>query len=699
MTPSLRGWLSLGSMVVMMACSGNDADPGSPMAPTMTPTPTLASVTPDLLVEGSTAILHGSDFGPTPSLNTVTIDGLTATVTAASATRLSITVPVFDCRPQRMVSVQVSVGGKSSEAVDQPLEPVGLMDLGVGEMALFQEPADFCLQFPTAPAGAGEYLVGIGSAEEKPDDLLTVSMAGAAGLAAPAPSAVEGTAAPPAASAGLPPQQPGEEGGIRKPGPRAAPQWSDQSRAYPRSRHWDPDYYARARADGLRLAPGVTPDGSLRTPGALPDIGDELEFKVPGQQGSLKEMCETHSRITTVVRAVGARGIFVSDVNNPQTDALTDQEIQALSDAFDSYIYDTDTEYFGTPTDLDGNDRIFILFTVEVNKSPGGGPIAAVSPTDFFESESCPSSNVGEVYYNSVPDPDNIAGTIARSRGAIVDVLHATLAHELAHIIQISVRLRSGLGSSPPSQWEAEGQATLAMEVVGHRATGFASAQDYGAGTVFSAAGRPWYSYPLLLLSTYYGFDGGTYQGFDGRGERKPDTPETCTLFFSAANGCVFASAYGAAWSFFRFLADRYGSTWPGGEAGFMRDWNARNPTLSGVANVEALLGRPFTELFAEWAAMHYLEGRVAAADPTLLMSSWDLQDIMSDIGENAPLLPTSRAFEAFTATVSIRGGSTAYSLFTDAAPRPAVAVRVRDPQGGTLGGEMSPVLWVVRTR
>ena len=74
-----------------------------------------------------------------------------------------------------------------------------------------------------------------------------------------------------------------------------------------------------------------------------------------------------------------------------------------------------------------------------------------------------------------------------------------------------------------------------------------------------------------------------------------------------------------------------------------MRDWVAGNPGESGVANVEALVGRPFTALFAEWAAMHYVDGRVAEAGPSLLMSSWDLQDIFSNIEGGGPLQPPRR--------------------------------------------------------
>jgi len=330
----------------------------------------------------------------------------------------------------------------------------------------------------------------------------------------------------------------------------------------------------------------------------------------------------------------------------------------------------------------------------------GGDAGATAWVGDLFNPSDCPVSNVGEIYYSGVPDQDNVAGTKARERADVVDYFPHVIAHEFTHLLQYSARVPTG--SPPLSAWEAEGQAELGSEIVGHRMTGLMAGQDYDSSIALTGAGEDWYESNFVSLATYYGYDGGTYSVHDVKGERRPDAPETCTLLFNnslATNGCVIGSGYGAAWSFFRYLADRYRPSWPGGEAGFMQDWLTTHPALSGAENVEALLGRPFTEAFAEWAAMQYLDGRVAGADPSLLMGSWDLHSIMPAIAENAPLLPTARTFSSMAAELSIRGGSTAYSLFTDAAPRPATAIRVRDSADEILGTGMEPHLWVVRAR
>jgi hypothetical protein len=670
-------------------------------------------VSPDTLVEGASITLRGADFSSTASANVVTIDGATATVTAATATQLTVTVPTSDCRPQRTVDVRVSRGGNTSNTLNAPVKPAAFVDVGVGEQIVLDDPADFCLQFPPAAAGAGEYLVGIGSAAERPDVLFDVTLAGVTGHAAPAAVASAATstsggaqvATPAGPAHALSPAGPPHLLAAARPsgqyGPPAATGaptpdgWDWHTRAQQRMSRLTREALDRARTEGMSVA-GAFADRPLGSAGVTPEVGDRIEIKVATFAGTTLEEACTPIPITTEVRVVGERAIFVTDLENPPAGALTDGEIQAFSDAFDAFIYDADTEYFGTPLDQDENQRILAVLTVEINKA-GEGLIEDVSGVvwllDFLDPSLCPASNRGELAYFSVPDPDNGLG-----KAPYIDAYLPVLAHEFAHIVQHSVRLSQGAENSVSlTTWEAEGQATLAMEIVGHAALGLTPRQDYGAATVWSQPGATWYVM-LDRLAMYYGYDDGG---------RNADAPETCSLFLSSASdpntrdsvGCHLPSAYGASWSFFRYLTDRYGPDWPGGEAGLMRDWIDLNPTLQGAANVEALLGRPFQELFAEWAAMHWVDAHVPDADPALLLTSWDLGDILPALDAHATLEPWSRTFSDFDASLSVRGGSTAYNLFGDEAARPATALRVRNGSGGVLGSDMRPVLWVVRTR
>ena len=124
-----------------------------------------------------------------------------------------------------------------------------------------------------------------------------------------------------------------------------------------------------------------------------------------------------------------------------------------------------------------------------------------------------------------------------------------------------------------------------------------------------------------------------------------------------------------------------------------------KNGDLAGVPNVEALLGVEFDTVFARWAAMHYVDDNVNGIDPSIQMTSWDLDGIMNGISSMAPLVPAEQALGNFNFVESVRGGSTAYRLLTTGSPRPAVALRVRDSNGQILGSTMRPQLWIVRVQ
>ncbi|MDH3456358.1 MAG: Ig-like domain-containing protein [Gemmatimonadota bacterium] len=650
---------------------------GSPVAFTATgSTLSVTAVSPDTLVEGASATITGTGFDPTPANNTVTIDGVAATVTMAVATSLTVTVPAYDCKPTRDADVQVSVGAGSSNVLSHPLRPSAAVTLAVGEMTLVQDPADFCLQFSPSTIGGEEYLVGIGSAAELPTSFLDVTLTAEQGVSPSAPAL-------PAAPAMRRAAQRVQFAVTPELEQRAAHYAAEQ-----KIRQWEREHLDPVKNPSLRVAPARSSAAAM----APPNVGDTLRLHVPDVDGSA---CDSIG-IDVVVKVVGSAGIFVTDLNNPATDSLTDADIQAQSDIFDLNIYDADTTYFGPPSDLDANQRVFVVLTIEVNKFLGGAIAGFVFSGDLFSVLSCASSDQGELFYGHVPDPANVAGTVGRSKTSVLFQMPSLIAHEFAHNIQQSRRIVLAGGSGLAS-WESEGQATLAEEVVGHDILGNSSGNDYGASTALTGSGSSWYRGPFSSLAKYYGWTGSS--------GRNANAPEECTLFGSGSINndptipCEPFWFYGASWSFQRYVADRFGQSYPGGETALTRDWIDANPTLNGVANVEALLGVQMDSVFARWAAMHYVDGRVASADTSLLMSSWDIDDVANGLNSSAPLAPTPRAFSGFTATETIRGGSTAYSLLSVGATRPALALRVRDLSDAVLGTAMRPQLWIVRVQ
>jgi hypothetical protein len=648
---------------------------GDPISFTATgSTLSLTGIAPDTLVETVPATLTGTGFDVTPANNTVMVDGVAATVTMASATSLTITVPTYDCKPARDVNVQVTVGGANSNTRSHPLRSNTVLNLALGELSLVTDPADFCLQFTPSTSGGDEYLVGIGAAAESPGIVMAVSMTGEQGSPGAAPPAFAPVTAAHQRSA------------LSRSEATALQRRIAHYEAEQRIRSWEREHLDPARHPELRTAFATA---APRATMAVPNVGDTLHLHVPDVDGN---PCDSIP-IDAVVKTVGAAGIFVTDVNNPPMDSLTNAEIQAYSDTFDLHIYAADTSYFGVPSDLDANQRVLVVLTVEVNKLLGGQIAGFVFSGDLFPPASCATSDQGEIFYGHVPDPNNDAGTSGRSKNSVLFQMPSLIAHEFTHNIQQSRRIVLLGSSTGLTSWEAEGQATFAEEVVGHSILGNMPGQEYGAATALNAPGSTWYRFIFDRLAWYYGYQGDSATG----------APERCTLFGDPTQyGTVPCKAfwqYGTSWSFQRYVADRFGQSYPGGETALHQDWIGANPMLNGVANVEALLGVQFDSVFARWAAMHYVDGRVAAADTSMVMSSWNLFNVLNSLNPAAPLSATARSLVNFTDTDRIRGGSTAYSVFTVGGNRPGYAFRVRDLSDMVLGTAMKPQLWVVRVQ
>jgi hypothetical protein len=648
------------------------------------------SISPDTLVEGQTLTITGEGFDPNNlGNNVVTIDGITAAVTAATTTQLTVTVPQFDCRPTRVVGVTLGLGGFTLPPLDRPLRPAEFVSLAVGDAGLLLDPATFCLQFEAFPAGGDAYIVGVGATAETPPGAMAITMTGTAGQRpSGSPSGTQDPAPLPARSAGR---------------PRTLP-IQDVASLEEKRAHLTAELELRQREREFlfeRRASLMKPP--VRAPGAVaevPSVGDTLRFRVPNI-GLDANSCTEFTEITTVVRAVGDAGIFVSDTANPTADALTDADIEAARDTFDIHIFDVDTLYFGPTVDLDMNGHVLVVLTIQVNKMREGRVAGFVSAADLFERSpsGCVSSDGGEIFYSHVPDPDDEAGTGPQSKQSVLNQMSSLIAHEFAHVIQLERRIIELQATALPASWELEGQATLAEEVVAHSIFGNGPGQDLGGSVVLEEPTASWYQPSFVQLAFYYGW--GPVE--DDADRRNANAPELCTLFGNRfINGppdvaCDPFWFYGASWSFQRQILDRFGPRHPGGEAGLARNWIDANPSLEGVQNVEALLGMEFDSLFAAWAAMHWVDGRVAGINPSFQTTSWDLFDIFQGVREAARLKPQERQFADFEHSASIMAGSTLYTRLSAAGARPAFSLRVTASTGAPLSGVLQPQLWIVR--
>lgn len=575
--------------------------------------------------------------------------------------QLAVTVSAFTCTPE-----------------GDPL------NLPVGEQLLLQSPSTFCLRFEET-SGEEIYLIGLQSTSAVPALVIPATITSTTG-------GEDGGGA--IASTFQSPDQPAQLGADALSRSPQAQRLHSHRSAEMRLRELERRVLGPAGRAAGTASSASSPAGAANTAGAMRipssvEVGDQVAVRVPNIGGGSDELCEFNA-IETVVREVGRRGVWLHDLENP-TDGYTDQDYQEMSALLDDIIFETNVAYFGQPEDLDGNDRIVIVTTKEVNKVEG--LLGFVTNADFADRSQCASSDEGELYYGRAPDPDGEFGAEYTRATARLDS-PLLIAHEFTHIIQFGRRLARAGFPPLPTRWELEGQATLAEEVVGHEVTGRSTGQNYGAPVAWNEAPetsvQSWYTNAFIDMAFYFGFQG------NDRAQVQ-NAPEQCTWIdaqgsdnYGPCEGRPFV--YGVSWSFLRWLSDQYGPEFGGGEQELHRSMVENDTT--GYETVESVVGVPIETLLAQWAAALYVDDRVPAADDALTMTSWDLAEIFGSRQEAARLQPYQRSFSDFSDDVSVRAGSTAYFL-VGGADRPATAIRATDRSDQSLPGEMQ--LWVVR--
>ena len=633
----------------------------------------ILSVDPVELVEGASATLHGVNFDPLAAANVVTIDGVRAAVSLATDTTLAIVVPTLGCRPRHLADIAITVASKTTR-FGHPARPATFFQPAVGQLTLLQDPAAYCLLFDEASADE-EYLFGVQSTSSNASSVASVLVVSDAADGAPA-SVGPATAR----SAAL------------QPPPYAEPPFMLSWRAREAE-------VMEGEIDAIRSLPR-TVVGAARAPRApIPGnvaVGTPVTVRYPDLDSN--NTCSNYIEIQGTVRYVTASGIWVSDDDNP-TDGFTDTHYQTLGDRFESQIYPTQTGYFGTPADADGNARIVMVVTKEANDDGIGG---VVPSANLFPQGTCAGSNEGEYFFMLTADPSGAHAIGPLSVSTALSAAPAIIGHELVHNIHLSRRFAAG--NALWESWMHEGQATLGEEVLGHAANGRSPGQNFGwsiVRNVPSTADRAWYYDNIRPLFLYYGWS--PVSGYDPQAlgsSKRAGAPEGCSWLDgpSGANAGVCAQrgflVYGVTWSFLRWLSDHYGPGFPGGESAMHTAWIDGTP--SGFASIEALVGEPIESLLARWAASLYLDDRVTGLDPLLTLPSYDLVDIEENVVPEARLTPRARAFQDFQDGVQVRAGSSAYFLL-GGADRPSTAIRVRSSTGGLL--DPSVQVWVVRTR
>jgi len=572
--------------------------------------PPLLSSVPTPVRAGEVIEITGSSFNPVAENNVVLFDGVRGIVTAVGDTALSVRVP--SCLPSRNVEVQVRVGSAASGRLGTTVEGSSeRLRLQRGEVHdLDGTDGSACITLESA--FFERYLLVAQSAGRVAGARYDAELRGLAADVAVAAKSPDGVAYAVA------------------PDPAGASQ----------------DWHHRLRAREDVLARTASTRRPAAASGAVPAVGHERTFRVAGRGSSFAD-------VEAVARDVGEYAAIYVD---RRVDDVVDEDFVVLmSGLFDDPIHDVVTETFGAHSDIDGNDRIIILFTPEVNLLTDRGDDGFVAGF-FFGIDLLPengNSNEGEIFYMVAPDPN---GTYSDPRLAqnLVRQLPPILAHEFQHMIHFNQRVLIRGGRGTDALWLSEGLATMAEDR-------FAQATEGGA-----------YDYLATNLD---------------RAARYLSAPSDVSLTVTAGSGTL--AERGAGWLFTRYL-------WERSDPGLLAALT--QTTLTGIENVESVTGGVWEELLADWAVAVQSEflGAQSLA-PELTYPVLNLQSRLND-RDHGVSRPETLQTDDFARTARLWAGGTAYWQLEIEGGRP-LALNVGALGGGPVDPAAELRLRLVRIR
>jgi hypothetical protein len=580
--------------------------------------PTLEGLSVAQSRAGDTIQVTGSGFSPVPEHNVVLFSGIRGKVLSASREVLRVEVP--GCLPTRTVQVTAQLGPLVSGALPLAVESNG------------QPPMDLAARaYIDVDDRQGLTCVALGG-EGGATYLLVVASTGTVGAARfgfRLRGLVEGSATPPGGRAGVA-------------GERALDPFGASG----------VNFEAEIRREEEALLSGgaapATRQPSLG-PARVPAIGERRTFKVLNAERAFDE-------VSAVVRFVGERAVLYVDEAAPDGGFTTD-DLQAFSMAFDQVIGPTVTGAFGQPSDLDGNQRVVILFTATVNELTPRGSAGFIGGffygLDLLDEE---SSNRGEIFYAMVPDPTGELSD-ARSKAQVLEVIPAILAHEFQHMIHFNERVLVRGASSTEAVWLSEGLAQMSEELV---------AREY---------------YELGDATTGDRFRAGNLL----RARRYLSSTSSVSLIIETGQGTL--EERGAGWLYTLYLWDRV--------AGDQTLRALTQTTRTGTANVEAVTGVTWRTEFADWASALYLDdlgsGPYAPEYPSV-----DLRGLLSASNGSYPLSPDVLGFGDFARSGLVPSASPQHYVLVSPA-RGRVVLRVAGEGGAAAPPDSGLHLRVVR--
>ncbi|MDH5590955.1 MAG: hypothetical protein OEZ37_12975, partial [Gemmatimonadota bacterium] len=404
----------------------------------------------------------------------------------------------------------------------------------------------------------------------------------------------------------------------------------------------------RTRSAETGVGPAVrAPTG----PAAVPQVGEKRIFKVYRSDG-------TFADVTAEALYVGARAAIFVDQAAP-AGGFTSADLAFLSGQFDDLIGPTVTDVFGAESDLDGNARVVILLTPEVNRLTARGSDGFVGGffygLDLLADQE--NSNGGEIFYTLVPDPDG-SFSDPRSRAQILMVVPAVLAHEFQHMVHFNQRILQLKAENAEALWLSEALAQMAEELVARADVSGSYVESYRRGNRV-------------------------------RARRYLAAPASASLIVNTGQGSL--EERGAGW-----LHVLYASA-QGDAPVVLRDLT--RTTRTGVANIEAVAGRRWADLLGDWWSALYLDGTALPVGTELGFPGVDLQSVLTSPGDPGfPLVPAPVGGSDFLLESAFLSASAAFYLVAPPGAGTA-SVALGGGTAGVLRAEVGARLRIIRVR
>ena len=559
-----------------------------------------------------TITLTGTNFSPQAGENLILFGGFRAQVFSATSTQLRVIVP--SCVPARTVPVTASLGAVSGNQVTMAVQGGAAtpLQLAVGAARTITDPAELgCFQLPGVP----NYIAVLipQNAADVAGNILPVHLAGLSAGGTIASVTAVGTA--PTSSVPL--------------------RFETALRTRERG--------LRERAGGALLRPDPSMSAAAACP-ASQVVGDRCNFQVINKD-------DEFVTVTAELKEISTRALIYQDIAAP-ANGLTAAHFDALGNTFDDPIYSAVTTVFGTPSDIDQNNRVIILLTPIVNAMTPPQSSAFIAGffygCDLVAKSVCSGSNGSEIFYTLVPD-----GT--RSVNAVMRALPPVLGHEFQHMINFGQR------NDTDALWLSEGLAHHAEDVVAdvYQARGDAANAD------------------LFRQQNYQ------------RAHRYLRDPAATSLIAEGGTGTL--EMRGAAWLLVKYLVGQHGPA--------ILQTLAQSSQTS-VANVVQSTGRPWKTVIANWSVALYADNAPELQNANVpgeySFPNIDLRAALSD-GLGYPLRPPTEPFADFVFRPTLHASTQAYLKVQAGSNATALSLNLAGYFGAAFPPNAVPQLSVLR--